>query len=225
MTKLSELEQNPKIKYLPIPKLRFVWAMVQFPLLRSAQHQLGWFKSAWKNSSVDKAGNPIPWLTYPAIHFLESRSSALKQADVFEFGSGNSTFWWAKKCSSVTSVEYYDKWFEKMKTQLPKKVELLFRENNSTHDFGNAILEDKKKYDIIMVDGRDRVSCAVNAAERLKKGGVIVWDNSERPRYQKGVKKLLALGFKQIEFFGPVPIDNKLEITSIFYKTDNILKI
>jgi tRNA A58 N-methylase Trm61 len=112
-----------------------------------------------------------------------------------------------------------------MSADLKKKTTLLFRENNESHDFANAILEEKAKYDIVIVDGRDRVRCALNAAERLKAGGVIIWDNSERPRYAKGVKQLGKLGFKQLDFFGPVPIDNKLEITSIFYKDKNIFGI
>lgn len=223
MSKLSDLEQNPKIKYLPIPKLRFVWAMLQFPLLRSAQSQVGWFKSSWENASINKQGNPIPWLTYPAIHFLESRSRQLTNIDVFEYGSGNSTLWWAKKARFITSVEYYDKWYRKMSEVTPKNVSLLFAENNNLHDFANTILKSKKRYDVIIVDGRDRVRCALNAIERLKKYGVIIWDNSERKRYQKGIKKLHELGFKQIEFFGPVPIDNKLETTSVFYRTENLL--
>ena len=225
MKKLRDIEQNPKVKYLPIPKLRYIWAMSQYPMMRSAQHQLGWYKSAWKNASIDAQGNPVPWLTYPAIFFLEQRKKIIKGADVFEYGSGNSTFWWEKYSKKVVAVEYFNKWYKKMSEDLSKKTTLLFRENNDSHDFANAILEEKTKYDIVVVDGRDRVRCAINAAERLKAGGVIIWDNSERPRYAKGVKQLHKLGFKQLDFFGPVPIDNKLEITSIFYKDKNIFDI
>ncbi len=222
---LKDIEQNPKVKYIPIPKLRFIWAMLQYPLLRSAQHQLGWYKSAWQNASVDKDGQPIPWLTYPAIHYLESNSKVLKGATVYEFGSGNSTLWWAKKAKSVTSVEYFNKWFKKLGPSLPNNVSYVFAENNDTHDFANAILQEKNNFDIIIVDGRDRVQCALNAAQKLTKNGVIIWDNSERERYQTGVKKLHKLGFKQLEFFGPVPIDNKLEITSIFYRPNNLFDL
>lgn len=225
MKRLSEIEQDPKYKYLPIPKLRFFWAMSQFIMFRSTQHQLGWFKSAWQNASVDKNGEPIPWLTYPAIYFLEQHKKELKPISIFEYGSGNSTFWWSKVSKEITAVEYYDKWYKKMVPQLSKNTELLFRENNAKHEFADAILETKTKYDLVVVDGRDRVRCALNAAKRLKPGGVILWDNSERPRYAKGVKELRKQGFKQLDFFGPVPIDNKLEITSIFYKSKNIFNI
>ena len=199
--------------------------MLQYPLMRSAQHQLGWYKSAWQNASVDKDGQPIPWLTYPAIHYLESNRKALKSTNVYEFGSGNSTLWWAKKAKAVTSVEYFNKWFKKLGPSLPKNVSYVFAENNDTHDFANAILQEKNNFDIIIVDGRDRVQCALNAAQKLTKNGVIIWDNSERERYQTGVKKLHKLGFKQLEFFGPVPIDNKLEITSIFYRPNNLFDL
>ncbi len=51
-------------------------------------------------------------------------------------------------------------------------------------------LEDES-IDFILVDGRARRSCALKAISKLKKGGILVLDNSERKRYEE-VHKTLA---------------------------------
>ncbi|MEC7754118.1 MAG: hypothetical protein VYB44_08830 [Bacteroidota bacterium] len=38
-------------------------------------------------------------------------------------------------------------------------------------------------FDMVVVDGRARATCAVNAISKIKEGGVLVLDNSERRRY------------------------------------------
>jgi hypothetical protein len=55
----------------------------------------GWFRSCREQASVDANGNPIPWITYPAIEFLVKRIN--NQLSVFEYGCGNSTLWWASR--------------------------------------------------------------------------------------------------------------------------------
>jgi hypothetical protein len=44
----------------------------------------GWFNSYRKKLPVDRRGNPIPWCTYPFIHFIESRLRP--DFRVFEYG-------------------------------------------------------------------------------------------------------------------------------------------
>jgi hypothetical protein len=39
-------------------------------------------------------------------------------------------------------------------------------------------------FDFVLIDGRARVKCGLNAMKKLKKGGIFVLDNSERPRYK-----------------------------------------
>ncbi len=39
--------------------------------------------------------------------------------------------------------------------------------------------------DLVIVDGRARVTCALNAVHKLKSGGILMLDNSERNRYTK----------------------------------------
>ncbi|MNL47061.1 hypothetical protein D3C87_1698270 [compost metagenome] len=76
-----------------------------------------------------------------------------------------------------------------------------------------------------MIDGRDRVNCARHAIHALKPGGIILWDNSDRPGYGAGYEFLDAHGFKKIEFTGLSPITLAKNETGIFYRPDNVLGI
>ncbi len=65
----------------------------------------GLYRSITQRNSVDRRGNPVPWLSMPAIHFLNSLN--LRGARVFEFGSGNSTQYWAnREIKSYAAAEY-----------------------------------------------------------------------------------------------------------------------
>ncbi len=55
----------------------------------------GWFTSVKLGRSVDLDGNPLPWITYPAIEML--RRIDILNGRVFEYGAGNSSLWWATR--------------------------------------------------------------------------------------------------------------------------------
>jgi hypothetical protein len=75
--------------------------------------ETGWRRSLFENKVIDKDGNAIPWYTYSYIYFIEPR---LKDTfDIFQFGCGASTEWYAKRCGQITSVENNPNWYDKMK--------------------------------------------------------------------------------------------------------------
>ena len=45
----------------------------------------------------------MPWWSFSAIDFMSKQCRA--DQDVFEFGSGGSTLFFAKRCKTVTAVE------------------------------------------------------------------------------------------------------------------------
>src|SRR3972149_6096643 len=61
----------------------------------------GWFEAFKLQQPVDKKLKPIPWVTYSFLDFIKVRLT--KKLDVFEFGSGNSTLFFADKVNCVTS--------------------------------------------------------------------------------------------------------------------------
>lgn len=72
--------------------------------------EFGQWRSIKERSCIDKEGNFIPWCTYSAIEFLKQFDFSNK--NVFEWGSGNSSFFWAIKAKEVISIEDDKKWFD-----------------------------------------------------------------------------------------------------------------
>ncbi|NCC71040.1 FkbM family methyltransferase [bacterium] len=184
---------------------------------KSYLKEVGWFKSYRKKESIDKNGQPIPWLTYSCIAFLEERLN--ENMEIFEYGSGNSTLWFANKCKNVTSVEYDKNWYEKIKKIAPKNTNILF-ERKETNNYIKSISSTNKKYDVIIIDGRNRGKCMKESINHLKDNGIIILDDSERQIYQNGIKFLKNNNFKEITFTGMGPINIYGWTTSIFNKYD-----
>lgn len=183
----------------------------------------GWFRSFRAEESVDAGGNPIPWITYSAIEFLKNRIHS--EMSVFEYGCGGSTLWWASKVKEVVSVEPNKDWYKKISGKLPYNVNLYYIELASNGDYSKKITEFKNKFDIIFIDGEDRVNCIINSLYALKAEGVIVCDNSDRIEYRKGYNFLFEHGFSKIEFVGMCPIVTYKSETGIFYRPNNCLGI
>lgn len=183
----------------------------------------GWFRSFREESSVDANGDPIPWFTYPAIEFLKKRVH--RDMCVFEFGCGFGTIWWANRVNEVISVEHVNNWHDKIAEKMPKNVKLFHIQLEPNGDYSKKIKEFKNKFDIVVIDGRDRVNCAINSIDALKEDGVFIWDNSDRKEYESGYHYLYKQGFLKIEFVGFVPIYNIKSETGIFYRKANCLGI
>lgn len=188
-------------------------------------NDIGWFTAFDSKSPVDEGGNPIPWVTYSFIDFIKERIS--KQHTVFEFGSGNSTFFYAKYAGRVVSVEHDKQWLEKINRsdKKTKNSEMIYCELHRDGEYCRMPLKLGQKYDIIIVDGRDRVNCCLQSLDALTENGVVVLDDSERESYKAGVDFLVGKGFKHLSFSGISPGLFYRKSTSVFYKDDNCLGI
>ena len=186
-------------------------------------YDIGWFKAFNTKSPIDNDGNPIPWVTYSFIDFIKERVT--KQHTVFEFGSGNSTFFYAKYAGLVVSVEHDRDWYDKIVMDKPVNSEMIFCELLRGGDYCRVPVKLEEKFDVIIVDGRDRVNCCKQAVDALSETGVVVLDDSEREFYREGVDFLLKKGFKQLAFTGISPGLFYRKATSVFYKGNNCLGI
>lgn len=185
--------------------------------------EIGWFKSFDSKSPLDAHSEPIPWVTYSFIDFISDRIS--KEHVIFEFGSGNSTFYYAKKASKVISVEHDKLWFDKISAGKPSNSDMIFCELKTAGDYCKMPVSMGQKFDIIIVDGRDRVNCCYHSPEALSENGVIVLDDSEREKYSDAIVFLKNKGFKELSFSGISPGLFYRKSTSVFYKANNCLGI
>jgi predicted O-methyltransferase YrrM len=142
-----------------------------------------------------------PWLTEDANKILTELVNKGKNLSVFEFGSGASTIWFSKQenVNVVISVEHDMDWWNQVGLIRNKDKAIIHLENQPY----NHLIDRYGLFDIILVDGRNRVKCIESALPHLKESGVLILDNSEREYYQKGID--LMAGFQRIDTFQPNP--------------------
>lgn len=182
----------------------------------------GWISSYKLRQAVDAQGIPIPWLTYSLLDFLEGRLN--RSLSLFEYGSGNSTIYFAGRLGFIHSIEYDQTWFDVIQKKIPDNVELTFVGLEGDR-YQNAILESSRDFDIILIDGRRRVECLKNSIQRLTPGGVLILDDSERESYKEAFEFMKANGFKHIPFSGIAIGSIHGKCTSVFYRQENVLGI
>jgi len=209
----------------------------------SALKDYGWFLSSRRKQSIDKNGDPIPWLTYPAIDFLKERLS--KEMLVFEYGSGGSTIWFSNLVGSIDSVEHEPKWHHQVQKQTAKRLNvkvslsklkpehvsldyhtLAFLNDYEENDYISRVKASGIKYDLIIVDGLFRNICTILSAKYIKDNGVIILDNTNyAEELSECILYMKKSGFKRLDFSGMSPIVGQKSCTTIFYKSDNCMGI
>jgi hypothetical protein len=112
-----------------------------------------------------------------------------------------------------------------MKGRIGKKGNIDYRLAELGKDYWQQILEFEDAFDVIVIDGRERVQCTLNCLSALKESGVIIWDNSDRSEYQEAYDFLDEKDFKKIDFQGHGPIGHVEWKTTIYYKEGNCLGI
>lgn len=183
--------------------------MLQCLAILDTGHGQGMSMSLGRPVAAD--GVAIPWYTYPAIEYFSQWD--VKGLDVFEYGSGNSSLFWAGRGACVWSVEHNPDWFATMKKQLGVLQGLDLHENR--HDYAQSIHgRGEKKYDIVIIDGVWRNECAAEAVVCIKEDGVIILDNSDW--YTDVAGFLRTKGYFQIDFSGFGPINPYCWTTSLF---------
>lgn len=135
-----------------------------------------------------------PWWGKGAAEFVAGHLRG--DEVVFEWGSGGSSMWMKKRCGKLISIEHNPTWYRKVRMG-GVDVRLISIDGPKYQD---AIIG-KGKFDWILVDGRKRVLCCRNAVTHLKPGGYLVFDDSQRERYNPALD--LMADWEQWAFEGP----------------------
>jgi Methyltransferase domain len=155
----------------------------------------------------------LPWFSYAAIDFLEEYLR--QERRVFEFGSGGSTLFFARRSKSVISVEDNAHWCEIVAGKIARRgirnvdlrhlpVEFTTEEAFAGSDYLQAVRQ--SLFDIIVVDGTEwtanvRPICFHAAEKQIAPGGIIVVDDSWRYRQLRQMNS--ARRFEIFESVGP----------------------
>jgi hypothetical protein len=195
--------------------LRSVGTALGTPLIFSLSS--GHFRSSFARRAVDRHGHPIPWYTYPAIDYLSRKD--FRNTRVLEWGAGQSTLWWAGRARAVVAVESDQSWYEALRPQLPSNavVHLTGPDLSALRDKING------PFDLIIVDGLDRLRCAELSLDLLSEGGAILLDNSEGTWSGDGSYPIIELfkrcNFSRVDFYGYSPGVSSKQCTSLFFRT------
>jgi len=155
----------------------------------------------------------LPWFSFAAIDFL--RGFATPQMSVFEYGSGGSTLFFAKRCARVVSTEDNKGWLDLVEGAVGKAGVANVSVRHHPYDFHAAKEFDQSGYlnsipgepfQIIVVDGMEREipvrpTCFYHAEKVIQPGGVIVVDDSWRYPQLRSANR--AKSFREFRGVGP----------------------
>lgn len=165
-----------------------------------------------KYNNYQKAHPQEPWLCPDSIKALQTLLTDSEAG--LEYGSGRSTAYFAPFFKKYVSVEHDEAWFGQVSNQISQLPQVEYHLIKAEKDVPQQHLNSEaqvflteaefpvpddlfktytdfvlqftdESFDFILVDGRARKTCALNAIDKLKSGGLLVLDNSERHRYQK----------------------------------------
>lgn len=143
----------------------------------------------------------LPWWTFDAVEEVETFLASRPDARVFEWGAGASTVWLSKRAGEVVSVEHDGDWHQMVTGRLAPVENVHIRhvaaqtegqiasrkpgfEGQYFDDYAAAIRGEEGQFDLIVIDGRAREACLIEAQARLAPGGVILLDDFKRDRYR-----------------------------------------
>lgn len=191
-------------------------------------YQKGWIKTILRGHPCDKKGDPLPWMNYSFISFIEER--VRDDFSIIEFGGGYSTIFWSKKAKAVFGIEHEEFFVDEIRPKLPDNGLLLVpceQENQTYEEMAEVAckLNDGRKFDLLIIDGIRRNECFEASIPFLKDDGVVIWDDSSRGAYDSSFQRIHEMGFKKISFEGLKPGDRSVDETSIFYREENCLNL
>ena len=219
--------------------MRFTLCLLRNPNQRN--HVFRWLESLKKEYFLIEKQ---PWLVFDAIDFL--LHLPLKGKRVFEYGSGGSTLFWLNHSAECVSIEHNPEWYKLMHHRLkdmdgidyrlvqPEATE--DRKISDTADPNLALSEDETFrgfnfinyvrqietfpndfFDIVLIDGRARPACIMHSVTKVKVGGLLILDNSDRGYYLSKTRCYLN-NFSEKEFIGAIPANSFWSTTTIFTK-------
>ncbi len=155
-----------------------------------------------------------PWLPFRLIDELENFIGP--EARVFEYGGGGSTLWFLDRGAEVVTVEHHPEWAARLATLSSADRWTLLAKSEADQyaayvDSIEAFPQDY--FDIVVVDGRERVRCAHQALAHVRPGGWLVFDDVDRSRYERG---LAEIPWPRRDVVGFAPAKPSLAYSAIF---------
>jgi predicted O-methyltransferase YrrM len=178
----------------------------RFHTVRGPMGLSAWLRypAAWWRARRDVTPER-PWIVPAAIGWLRRRIRS--DWSVLELGAGRSTIWLARRAGRVLSFEDNEFWAEQTRNRL-RELELRNVELRQlpVEEFATAVgaLPDGA-FDLVVVDfleapSMTRIDVLKPAMKRVKPGGLLLLDDSDRPGYSPAYE--LLAGWSERRFTG-----------------------
>lgn len=121
----------------------------------------------------------LPMISFRAARVIDGLLTA--ESRVLEFGSGYSTLWFAQRCAELVSVEDDPYWRTQVQRLLAEAGARHVRHEFRGPEHYSRLDEYPDAYfDLALVDGKDRAGCVRTALTKVKPGGWLYLDNSDK---------------------------------------------
>ena len=143
-----------------------------------------------------------PWIVPASIGWLRRRMRS--NWSVLELGSGRSTVWYARRAGRVLSLEDNEYWYPQTKERLEEaglgNVELRLRPVEEFPQEVAALQDDA--FDLVVVDFLEaptvtRIDALKPAMKKVRPGGFLLLDDSDRPGYAQAFELLAGWRFRK----------------------------
>ena len=210
------------------------------------KHYFKWKRSLNPESSSVK--DEQPWITYDAIDFLKLNINSASKVFEYG-GGGSSLFFvkrvkevitvehdlaWFQKLSQIINEQQYSNW--KGSFVFAQKGDIVVSPDKANPEHYSS--EDEKSigynykdyvsfidnysdnyFDVVLVDGRSRVSCIKHSISKIKQGGFLILDNSDRNYYVEQLKEIIENNFEIIiDNYGASPYSQSFTKTTVWRK-------
>lgn len=155
-----------------------------------------------------------PWWPYDAATWVAAHLPP--HARVFEYGGGGSTLWLQDQGAAVTVAEHDEQWHQRLSQVLLPGTEIMLRRTEPIGQITSAVEpgffdgyvaaideEAADSFALVIVDGRARTECVRHAVPKVKPGGLLLLDDTDRARYQPAIA--LLAGWERHVFEGLKP--------------------
>lgn len=186
-------------------------------------NRTGFIRSHQLIEPVNADLKAIPWMNYAFVELLDERLN--KDLRMFEYGAGFSSLYFAERVKEVVSIEYDKAWEEKLRDLLKHCTNHKLIVESVGDAYINAAKSENSLFDLILVDGRERVACFESGIAALTKQGVIILDDSDREEYQSAFEIAKRQGFRHLRISGLKPFSFLREESTIFYRDLNCFNL
>jgi precorrin-6B methylase 2 len=131
---------------------------------------------------------------------------------ILEFGSGQSTHWWAQYASKVVAVEFDEEFAKLMARQLRNvpNVEIIIGDEYKRLVAG--------QFDVVVIDGYPRIEAAKFIVDKVAADGLVIVDNSDVQSLREVCMTLVNAGYYRVDFIGHSPSAYFRQCTSLFFR-------